>query len=91
MGIQFPTTIKGLNEFRNETKTQIRDLNNTITRFMQTINQRMEEISDPIRRIEDIQPIVNTSNTNNYQHRSMKIDVLCFDGTNVSGWVFKIE
>ena len=33
--------IKSLNEFRKETKTQICDLNNTITRFMQAVNQRI--------------------------------------------------
>ena len=34
---------------------------------------------------------MNTSHTNNYQHRSIKIDVPRFDGTNIFGWVFKIE
>ena len=34
--------IKSLNEFRKETETQIHDLSNTITRFMQAIDQRME-------------------------------------------------
>ena len=73
--------IKSLNELGKETKTQIWDLNNTITRYMHVVDQRMEEVSGPARRADDIQPTVNTSNTNNYQHWSMKIDVPHFDGT----------
>ena len=45
-----------LNEFRKETETQIRDLNNTITRFKHIVDQRMEERSDHLRHTEDIQP-----------------------------------
>ena len=33
--------IKSLNEFRKEAETQIRDLNNTITRFMKVGDQRL--------------------------------------------------
>ena len=45
--------VKNLNEFRKETKTQIRDLNITITRLMHAIDQRMEERNDLIRRTKD--------------------------------------
>ena len=34
--------IKNLSKFRKETETQIHDLNNTITRFMHVVDQRME-------------------------------------------------
>ena len=81
--------IKSLNEFRKETKTQIRDLNNTITRFMQVVGQRMEDRCDLVRHIKE--PTVKTSHINNYKHQSMKIDVPHFDGIDVSGWVFKVE
>ena len=56
---------------------------------MQLVDQRMEDRGDPVRCTEEQQ--VNTSHKINYQHRSMNIDVLHFDGTNVSGLVFKIE
>ena len=35
--------IKSLNEFRKEVETQIRDLNNTIMKFKQAIDQRLED------------------------------------------------
>ena len=38
--------IKSLNEFRKEAETQICDLNNTITRFMQVVDQRTENITN---------------------------------------------
>ena len=33
--------IKGFAEFKKETEVQIRELNNTISRFMQAIDQRI--------------------------------------------------
>ncbi|GFS32864.1 hypothetical protein Acr_00g0025150 [Actinidia rufa] len=35
--------IRSLNEFRNEAEIQIRDLNNTISRFIQAVDQRLED------------------------------------------------
>ena len=35
--------IKSLNEFRKEVETQIRDLNNTIMKFKQAVDQRLED------------------------------------------------
>ena len=35
--------IKSLNEFRKEVETQIHDLNNTIMKFMQAVDQRLED------------------------------------------------
>ena len=58
--------IKSCNEFRKETETQIRNLNNMITRFMQVVDQRMEDRGDLVRRTEESE--VNTSHNNNYQH-----------------------
>ena len=81
--------IRSLDEFRKEAKTQIRDLNNTISRFFQPMDQRLEDRGDSGRRSEE--PVVNTSHNNNNQYRSMKIEVPRFDGTYVSGWIFKIE
>ena len=57
--------IKSLSEFRKEIETQICDLNNTITRFMQAIDQRMEDRGDPVRRTKE--PTMNTSHNNNCQ------------------------
>ena len=81
--------IKSLNEFRIETETQICYLSNTITRFMQAVDQRLEDRGDPVRCIEE--PSVNTSQNSNHQYRSIKIDASRFNGTNVFGWIFKID
>ena len=83
--------LRSLNEFRKEIETQIRELNNTITRFMQAVDQRMEHTVDFDRCTENPQTTVQTPKSNNYQHRSIKIDVPRFDGTHVSGWILKIE
>ena len=81
--------IRSLNEFRKEAETQIRDLNNTISRFIQAVDQRLEDRGESVRHSEE--PVVNTPHHNNNQCRSMKIEVPRFDGTDVSGWIFKIE
>ncbi|XP_057485835.1 fucosyltransferase 2-like [Actinidia eriantha] len=81
--------IRSLNEFRKESETQIRDLNNSISRFIQAVDQRLEDRGESVRRSEE--PVENTSHNSNHQYRSMKIEVPRFDGTDVSGWIFKIE
>ena len=54
--------IKNLNGFRKKTATQIRDLNDIITRFMYHIDQRMEEMNDSVRRTKDTSITIATSN-----------------------------
>ena len=81
--------IKSLNESRKETETQIRDINNTNTRFMQVVDHKMENKIDSD--IENPQTTIHTPNNNNYQHRSMKINVPHLDRADVSGWIFNIE
>ncbi|GFS31842.1 hypothetical protein Acr_00g0019490 [Actinidia rufa] len=87
--------IKSLNEFREETKTQIRDLNNTITRFMLAVDQRMADSSNHSQHTSDDNfsntPTFTNNNHNNHPFRSMTINIPHFDGTNVSSWVFKLE
>ncbi|GFS41442.1 actin-like ATPase superfamily protein [Actinidia rufa] len=87
--------IKSLNEFREETKTQIRDLNNTITRFMLVVDQRMADSSNHSQHTSDDNfsntPTFTNNNHNNHPFRSMTIDIPHFDGSNVSSWVFKLE
>ncbi|GFY84656.1 hypothetical protein Acr_03g0014300 [Actinidia rufa] len=75
--------IKSLNEFRKGAETQIHDLSNTIMRFMQAVDQRLEDRGEHIRHTEE--PAVNTNHSSNNQYRSMKIDVPRFDGTNIFG------
>ena len=65
--------IKSLNEFRKEIETKICDLNNTITWFMQVIDQRMENKIDPDKHTENPHTTVHTPNNKNYQHQSMKL------------------
>ena len=79
--------IKSLNHFRKETENQIRDLNNTVTRFMHAFDQRLEERNVATMRLE----VSSRNTTNNFPLRSMKIEVPHFDGTDVSSWIFKIE
>ena len=79
--------IKSLNDFRKETENQIRDMNNTITRFMHAIDQRLEERNVVVPRLE----ASSGNSINNFPLRSMKIEVPHFDGTDVSNWIFKIE
>ena len=79
--------IKSLNHFRKETENQIRDLNNTITRFMHAVDQRLEERNVSAPRLE----VSSGNTTNNFPLRSMKIEVPRFDGTDVSNWIIKIE
>ena len=83
--------IKNLNEFGKETKNQIREINNTITRFMHAVNQRLEDRADTATQPTDIATTINTYSNNNLPYCSMKIEVCQFDGTYVSNWVFKIE
>ena len=83
--------IRNLNEFRKETKNQIREINNTISRFMEAMNQRWEDRTDTISRATDIATTVNPHPNNNMLYRSMKIDVPRFDKNDVSNWIFKIE
>ena len=85
--------IKSLYDFRKKIENQIRDLNKTITRFMHAIDQRLEEKNVAASHLEEMTTTITTSNTNNnnFPHRSMKIDVPRFDGTDASSWIFKIE
>ena len=57
--------IKSLNKFRKETETQIRELNNTITRFMQAVNQRMENRAEVDRSTKHTQITSHVPNNNN--------------------------
>ena len=58
--------IKSLNKFKKKAKTQIRELNNTILRFMQAIDQRLEDRGEPVRCIEE--PALNTFHNDNHQY-----------------------
>ncbi|GFZ21478.1 arabinanase/levansucrase/invertase [Actinidia rufa] len=66
-------TIRSLNEFRKESETQIRDLNNSISRFIQAVDQRLEDRGESVRRSEE--SVVNTTHNSNHQYRSMKIEL----------------
>ena len=58
---------------------------------MQVVDQKMERKTNSDRCTKNPQTTSQIpNNTNTFQHRSMKIDVPCFDVDDVSGWIFKI-